>query len=470
MTVTASFDRQAPSLQQADNELSLTWGERMALVQCLVLSFGMGLLVLTVPVFMLQLYDRILPSQNIDTLLVLSGLAVVLLGLYGLLDSMRGRILLRIGSGLELRALNSLTLLTPDRLDLDRLRLATQSSGPAALFDLPALPIFLLFLFVLHPWLAGVAVVAMLILALVSGFGARRSLLMPASGDALDRVLDGTERLWTSPLQMVAAHRMAERRVDQRLKDLGELDRRSRVGALLKTLRLVAQIGCLAMGGYLAMHGNLSAAAIVAATILMSRVLAPIELLAQSWPVLLEGWRAWRRLRHMSAAEDATPCVPVDDKPELSVESGVIAPPGIERPVLRGIELRLQTGAWLGIAGASGTGKSALIRTIAGIWPPRFGRVQIGGHNPHNLPAAIHRQTFGIVHQRARLVAGTIAENIAGFRPAPDARKIVAAARKAGIHGGLAQGARRLWTPGRAGRRSDHVVAAFWHRLSRCAI
>lgn len=428
-TVTSAIPPGKPGLA-----LVMSAAERVVLGQCLVMSFAMACLVLTVPIFMLQLYDRIIPSNNTDTLLVLAVIACVLLAIFGLLDSLRGRLLLRVGAGMELRALAHAPLAASAQGDLDRLRALFQSGAPAALLDLPGLPIFLIVLAILHPglaWLAlGVAFVLMAV-SILSGYGQRAQ---QAKTQPLDHLFDGSERLWLSPLQAVALERANGNRAEQRMQELGRLDRRARLTAALKSLRLAAQIACLALGGYFAMTGSLAPAAIVAATIIMSRALSPIEQLAGGWPRLIDGWRAWQRLKTLPQESESDPEMPVDQAPDIHLDQAVITAPGLDRPILRGIDLRLLPGTSLGVIGNSAAGKTALLRAIAGQWPLRFGRVQIGGRDPRTLSPTAHREAIGIVEQSPILVAGTIAENIASFRQDADAPAILAAARAAGIH------------------------------------
>lgn len=413
--------------------LTLTRGDRWALAQCLVLSCVMAAIVLAVPVFMLQLYDRILPSASTDTLWVLTAIALALLALYGLLDHLRARLLQSVGATLELRAVERAPLAGLGNGDLDRLRMAAQSNAPAALLDLPGIPLFLLVLAILHPWLAVFAACIAFSLLLVSslGSGPRLKGLAP---DPLARVLDGSERQWMAPLQQRAVERMCERRSEQRLADLDDLARRSRVAASLKSLRLAAQIGCLALGGYLAIHGDIAPAAIVAATIVMSRALAPIEQLAGGWVVLREGWEAWKALRQLPPELQDHDRIPCEDVPDIRFEQAVITPPGAERPILRSLDLHLLPGTVLGVVGGAGTGKSALLRAISGEWPLRLGRVLVGGRDPRSLESSEHRQIFGMVEQDPSLFSGSIAENIAGFAAEADAHTILAAARAAGVH------------------------------------
>lgn len=417
-----------------------------------------NILMLTGSFFMLEVYDRVLPSRSLPTLMGLGILAGSLFLVLGLLDAIRSRILVRVGlvldeavSGriystivrLPLKLGNRSDGLQPLR-DLDHVRSFLSGLGPVALFDLPWLPIYLVVCFLFHPYiglaaLAGAIVIG--VLALMTevltrkptekavGYGITRNALAEASrrnAEALT-AMGMSERFAALWADANAAYMANQRRAS---------DVTGGFGALSKVLRMIVQSGVLAVGAYLVINQQATAGIIIAASILSARALAPVDLAIANWRGFMNARLSWHRLNRllellpMQVSRTALP-VP---RESLTVENAAIVPPGAERVVAQDIGLSLHAGNALGIIGPSGSGKSSLARILVGIWQPVRGRVCLDGAALDQWePAALGRHV-GYLPQDVELFAGTIAQNIARFEPDAKSADIIGAAQAAGVH------------------------------------
>lgn len=431
---------------------------RGALLAVAGVSAVVNVLYLTGSFFMLEVYDRVLPSRSMPTLVAICVLALVLYAFQGLLDWLRARVLIRIGAALDqdlgprvfdvlvrapMRGRNAGDGLQPLR-DLDQIRSFLSSGGPTALFDLPWLPFYLAICFLFHFWLGVTATIGALILiavTLLTDIMARKPSSEAARHGAAR--FDGAQ----------AARRNAEALHGLGMsRRMGEIWRGSNdsyiasnqrlgdvvagFGALGKVLRMMLQSAVLAVGAVLVMQQEATPGIIIAGSILSARALAPAELAIANWKGLVAARQGWRRLEEMLAAfPPAAERVPLPaPKSKMSVESLVVVPPGATRAALTDINFSLVAGQGLGVVGPSAAGKSTLARALVNVWTPERGAVRLDGATLAQWSPEALGSHIGYLPQDVELFAGTIAQNIARFRSNPDAQAIIAAAAAAGVH------------------------------------
>jgi ATP-binding cassette subfamily C protein len=431
---------------------------RLALVGTAAMSGVISLLYLTGAFFMLEVYDRVLPSRSIPTLVGLVTLAGGLYLFQGVLDVTRARLFTRIGRFLDDRlsgrvhdatvALPLVNGATGDGLqplrDLDQIRGFFSGGGPGALFDLPWLPLYVGICFIFHAWIGGTVLVGALLLVVVtlmterltrepsrrsSEFGTVRNAIAGASRRnaevvrAMGMANHVRERWGAANMSYMESH--------QRASDVA-----TGLGGLTKTLRMMMQSGVLAVGAYLVINGQASAGIIIAASILSARALAPVELAIANWKGFLGARQAWQRLSHLLQAVPLKPESTQLPKPamSLSVEALCVAPPAAGVLAVQEASFELRAGQGLGIIGPSASGKSSLARALVGVWQPMRGSIRLDGAALDQWsPEALGRH-IGYLPQEVELFAGTIAENIARFDKASDDHAIISAARAAGVH------------------------------------
>ena len=417
-----------------------------------------NLLTLTGSFFMLEVYDRVIPSRSIPTLIGLCVLALVLYAAQSTLEALRARTLARIGAALDAEIgprVFSLSVQAPLRgakpdqagqplRDLEQVRAFLAGSGPAALFDLPWLPVYVVVCFLFHP-LIGVAAIggAVLLTSLtLAAELATRAPARSATAHAGRRLAlsEATRRNAETVAALGLESRMCRRwaavnrdhaQAQQRASDIA-----GGLGAVSKACRMALQSGVLALGAYLVINNQASGGIIIAASILVARALAPAELAIANWRVFVAARQSWRRLavaleRHPPAR---VPLALPEAKLSLSVEGVHVVPPGASRATVHDVSFQLRAGQGVGVIGPSAAGKSSLVRALVRIWTPLHGRVRLDGADlgqwsPEHLGAQI-----GYLPQETELFAGTIAENISRFLPGAPAEAVVAAAQAAGAH------------------------------------
>jgi len=440
---------------------------RDAIIAIALMSGMSNILMLTGAMFMLEIYDRVLPSRSVPTLVGLVLLAGGLFTALALIDMIRGRILVRIGGSLD-EALSGrvyetivrLPLLVGDRSDglqplrdLDSVRSFLSGLGPVALFDLPWLPIYLLICFAFHPYIGLAALLGAIILGVLTyltetmtreptreatTYAAKRSVLAESSRRNAEAItaMGMTRRigtLWSDANQKYMA---SQRRAS---------DVAGGFGSASKALRMMLQSGVLAVGAWLVIHQEATAGIIIAGSILSARALAPVDLAIGNWKGFVGARQSWQRLTRLLALmpASAVPMALQAPRTSLTVEAVSAVPPGSKRLVVQDINLNLQSGSGLGIIGPSGSGKSSLARMLVGVWRPARGSIRLDG-------AAFDQWSFealgghiGYLPQDVELFAGTVAQNIARFALEPDSDAVIAAANAANVHDlivGLADG------------------------------
>lgn len=422
------------------------------------MSGVVNVLALTGSFFMLQVYDRVIPGRSVPTLVGLAVFAGTLFVFQGVLELIRSRLLVRIGMALDARlsgqvyaALMRLPLrtkLSGDGLqslrDLDQVRSFMSSAGPTALFDLPWMPLYLAICFLFHFWIGMTALAGVVILfslTLLAEIRTREPARKANSQAAARNTLAEATRRNVEVLQAMGfGSRIAERwsgiNADYLDTNATASDLAGTLGTISKILRMMLQSGILAIGAYLVIHQEATGGIMIASSIMMSRALAPIELAIAHWRGFVTARQAWTRLTQLlvllpdSAISVSLPA----PRSALSVEAISVTPPGERRMVVQDATFALEKGVGLGIVGPSASGKSSLVRAIAGIWAPIRGTVRLDGATLDQWSPEELGKHVGYLPQDVQLFDGTIAENIARFEPQAPSEKILAAARAAGVH------------------------------------
>ena len=423
-----------------------------------MLTGVINVLMLTGSLFMLQVYDRVLPSRSVPTLLALGALAASLFAFQGFLDMTRARILVRIGSFLDeamsprvYDAVARLPITTQGRADglqpvrdLDQMRGFLSGLGPTALFDLPWMPLYLGICFVFHIWigitaLAGAAVLVSL--TLWTEMLTRAPARTAAEGSAARMGLAEASRRNAEVLQAMGMRgRLAALWSVANAKYLHSSQRAADVagglGAMSRVLRMMLQSTVLGVGAFLAINQEATAGIIIASSILVSRALAPVELAIANWKGFVAARQSRRRLSdllRLLETETSTMALPPPST-SLVVEGLCVTPPGQQKVVVQDASFTLEKGQALGVIGPSASGKSSLARGVVGVWPAARGKVRLDGAALEQWTSEALGPHIGYLPQDVELFDGTVAENIARFVPDPDPAKIIAAARAAGVH------------------------------------
>jgi PrtD family type I secretion system ABC transporter len=432
-------------------------GCRHAFIGIAVFTAAINLLQLTGSLFMLEIYDRVLPGRSVPTLVAISILALAMFGFLGLLDFVRGRVLVRIAGSVDqalsprvfdLAAKLPLRAITPASLqpvhDLDRIRSFMSTVGPAAFFDLPWMPLYLGVCFVFHPLIGWAATVGGVILIAITiateflsrkpareavGVAERRMALAEASrrnAEAVQAMGMGGRlgKLWND-------HNRRHLAAQQRVADIS-----GGMAALSRILRTILQSAVLGIGAWLVINQQATAGIIIAASILTARALAPVEVALSQWRSFIAARQSWRRLNGLLAmipAEQARMKLPTPGA-TLTLEAVGINPPGTNRLVVQDVAFQLKAGQGLGVIGPSASGKSSLVRAIVGVWPAIQGKIRIDGATIDQWSAEALGPHIGYLPQDMELFGGTVAENIARFAPDASSEKVIAAARAASVH------------------------------------
>jgi PrtD family type I secretion system ABC transporter len=431
---------------------------RNAFIGVGIMSCMINLLYLTGSIFMLEIYDRVLPSRSVPTLV---GLIVLAGGLYlaqGVLDLIRGRILVRIGTALD-EALSGRVFETVVRLplvaggrseglqplrDLDNIRSFLSSLGPSAFFDLPWLPFYLAICFAFHVLIGATALVGaiiLVILTIVTEFLTRRPAREAMTYAARRNDLAAASRRNAEVLAAMGMSRRLTARWSVANQDyLTGSQRTSDVagglGAIAKVMRMTLQSAVLGVGAYLVIHQEATAGVIIAGSILSARALAPVDLAIAHWKGFVAARQSWYRLNRLLASlpPQGVPTRLQAPSKRLSVEAISIVPPGEQKIIVQDVSFVLEAGSGLGVIGPSGSGKSSLVRALVGVWQPVRGKVRVDAAALDQWSPEVLGRHIGYLPQDVELFAGTVAQNISRFDPDAISENIIAAAREAGCH------------------------------------
>ncbi|WP_298858550.1 type I secretion system permease/ATPase [uncultured Sulfitobacter sp.] len=416
-----------------------------------------NLLMLTGPLYMLQVYDRVLGSGSQETLVALSLLVVFLYGVMGILDYTRGRIMARVGArfqdDLDRRVFDAVvrkSAVAPDAktnaglADLEAVQRTITSPVLMAAFDLPWTPIFFAGIFVFHVYLgylalAGGAVLVVIAIAnqyLSRGAQARAAVAGQQAGGMADQIRTEAEMVQAMGMRDAAFTRWQKARTEALEGQVTAADVGGTFTSMTKTIRLFLQSAMLGMGAYLVLQNELTPGAMIAGSILLGRALAPVEMGLNQWPVVQRGMTGWANLAELLgvvAVEGQRTELP---KPRamLVAKNLTVVPPGEKQASLKSVSFKVEPGQAVGVIGPSGAGKSTLARTLTGVWRPAGGSVRLDGASLEHYGSEVLGRYIGYLPQRVSLFDGTIAQNIARLADTPDDEKVVAAAKMAAAH------------------------------------
>ncbi|MGX5848281.1 type I secretion system permease/ATPase [Mesorhizobium sp. PL10] len=418
-------------------------------------SLIVNLLVLTTSVYMLQVYDRVLTGRSVETLVYLTVIATVALLAMGALEFLRSRLLVRLGIWID-------RVLSPQVLgralentlrghgyrsealrDLATLRGYLGGGGILALFDAPWMPLYLIFIFMLHPLLGLLALGGGLILfataianhVLTAGLLKRANVASASAFRSVESGLRNAEVVDAMGMGAALARRWDAANAEVLNMQSLASDRAGLVNAFTKPFRMFLQVAVLGLGAWLALRHELSPGSMVAASIIMSRALAPVEQAIGTWKQTTAAREAWGRLKKLFALDPLRPAGMALPRPHgsVSVEAVTYAPAGARAPVLRNVTFSIPSGELLAIIGPSAAGKSTLARLMVGMASPQHGQVRLDGADVFSWARDDFGSHVGYLPQDVELFPGTIRENIARMDEG-DPATIVAAARMAGVH------------------------------------
>ncbi|QXH45501.1 type I secretion system permease/ATPase [Pseudomonas xanthosomatis] len=431
---------------------------RNSLLGAGLFSGVINLLALIGPLFMLEVYDRVIPSRSLPSLIALGLLVFGVYVVFAAVDILRSRVMSRVaamvdaalsGRVFEVMAGTPLKIsLNQDPLkpahELEQIRAFVAGPGLVALFDLPWMPVYLALSFYIHGalgWLALGMIALMVLFTGLTDHGTRRAMRTSAE------LLSQRNRLGQQAhagAEVLAAMGMAGRAAEHWRRLHGQyatLQRRttdvgSFYGGITKAMRQLVQSASLGVGAWLVIQGDLSGGAIIAASFIVARTLAPAEQIIGSWRSLVSARLAWQQLQavlSMFPAQSEKTALPVLGR-EVRVDSLCVAPPGVQRLVLQGVSFTLSAGSALAVVGPSASGKSSLARALVGAWPAARGEVAVDGAALGLWPDAARAAFTGYLPQSVDLFEASVGQNIARLQAGADAAAIVQAARQAGVH------------------------------------
>lgn len=430
---------------------------RPALIVTAVFSLIINLLLFVGPLYMMQVYDRVLSSRNIGTLVAITLIAVFMLVTFMAIDMFRSRVLVRAGVRFDemlrekvLQGTLASSLATRSQTsaqhlrDLDNVREFATGAAFITFCDVPFVPIFVAFCFLMHFWLGMVALVGavvLLALALINERLTQPSLSeagksSTAASNFAMTSLRNIEVIYALGMQKAIENRWVKRHLEHLGWQAQASDRAGLVLSVTKMVRQLLQIAILGVGAYLAINRDISPGMMVAASIIMGRALGPVEQAVGQWKAFVAARAAIERLIVLfagtNAAAERTALPPPEGK--ISVEALVAGAKGRKAPILYNVAFAVEKGESLAIIGPSGSGKSTLARVLVGVWPISNGVVRFDGYDRQQFAADMLGRHLGYLPQDVELFGGTVAENIARLDPKPDSDKVIEAAKLAGVH------------------------------------
>jgi ATP-binding cassette, subfamily C, bacterial PrsD len=456
-----SFNLRNP-LAVVDGDDPVTVGQRQSarrMVGVAGFSGVVNVLMLSGSLYMLQVYDRVIPSRNIATLLGLSLMVLLAYVVQGYFEALRTRMLCRVATlfdvgmqesihtalaTLPLRGASPVLLQQPLR-DLDQVRTFMSGMGPTAFLDMPWIPIFLIALFLFHPaigttaLLGTFAIIAMTLLTERLSRGAAKTAMdLSARRQVLaDTTQRNAEVIRALGMTDRFAARWAQTNERYLRENIRATDLHANLGSGAKLLRYVLQSGMLGIGAYLVVSDRASGGIMIASSIMMGRALQPVEVALGSWKQLIAARQGLVRLRDICKVTAKPPAPPVAlPRPcrELSVEDLSVAAPGVDRPIVSNVSFSLKAGMGLSLLGASASGKTSLSKALVGIWPAKQGVVRLDGAAIDQWCNEDLGRHIGYLPQDTSLLEGTIAENICRFDERATSDAILKAAQIAGVH------------------------------------
>ena len=429
---------------------------RGALLAAGAFSGVLNILMLAGAIYMLQVYDRVLTSRSVQTLVGLTALLAAVFLVQGLVDVIRQRVLTRIGATVDRRLalqVYRLVTLAPLRMggqadamqpsrDVDAVRGFMSGLGPTAFFDLPWMPLFIGLCFALHPWMGIMVLCGALLLLAVTLMTERatRDPMVSVAREAGGRaaITETSRRNAEAIAAMGMGPAMGARYGEMTSRFLkaneAATDAVGTFGTISRILRMALQSAVLGLGAYLVLIEQATPGVMIAGSILMGRALAPIETAVAHWKSFVAARQAWKRLRQSTRLlppQDEAMALPRPTT-TLAVDQVFTGAPGTTTPIVHGVAFSLNAGQALGVIGPSASGKSTLARTLSGAWLPLRGSVRLDGAELSQWGEEARGAIVGYLPQEIGLFDGTVAENIARFNVQAQASDIVEAARAAG--------------------------------------
>jgi PrtD family type I secretion system ABC transporter len=429
---------------------------RIGILLLAIFSLFINLLILTSPIYMMQVYDRVLASGKIETLLLLTAIAGVAVLVLGLLEMVRNKMLARIGQWLERRLSPELIRASlrvaiyggpPNAQSLrDIAQVRTFLGGPGCntIFDAPWTPIFLTVIWLMHPILGVIGVgsgIVLFALAIINEYASRAPLkhsgtLSIANIQRADQAIRNADAFHAMGMLSGFLAGWMSRNERALALQLAAADRNAMLVGFSKFVRIFVQILILGAGAYLVINGQLTSGGMIAASILLGRALAPVEQAIGAWKGMVGARDSYDRLKRllerMPAEQEAMP-LPAP-KGKLSCEQVIYVPRGRDKPVLNGVTFALEPGEVLGVIGPSAAGKSTLCKILVGSWQPTRGHARLDGADLFSWPSEQLGPYVGYLPQDVELFGGTVKDNIARLAPEPDPNAVVEAAITAGVH------------------------------------
>ena len=429
------------------------------LVGVALFSGVVNLLTLSGSLYMLQVYDRVLPSRNVGTLVGLSALVLAAFGVQAYMDALRARMLARIAAlfdaslqepihlalaTLPLKGMRPIIAQQPLR-DLDQIRGFLSGMGPTAFLDMPWMPIFLVALFIFHPAIGALATLgggAIIGMTLLSERLSQQPSRVAMERSAQRQVLADATRLNADVIRALGMTGRFTRRwsaVNERFlsENIRAMDVQANLGSIAKLLRYALQSAILGLGAYLVVNEQASGGIMIASSIMMGRALAPIEVALGTWKQMVAARQSVARLREILRNVATAPRDRLQlprPRRDLVVEELAVCAPATDRLILSDVSFTLQAGSGLALIGPSASGKSTLAKALVGLWPAREGVVRLDGAALDQWAPDDLGRCLGYLPQNVELFDGTVAENIARFDEQATAEAIIEAAQIAGAH------------------------------------
>lgn len=443
--------------QAQPNELSIAFkAHRKALLGVAMFSGAINLLYLTPSIYMLQVYDRVLTSRSEFTLVVLTLLIVGVYALMAFMENFRSAVLIRLGNALdEVLSKRVFTAAFERNLrmgsgnaaqamsDLTQLRQFATSNGLFAFLDAPWFPIYIVVIFFFHPWLGAFSLVAAALLAAMTVISDRSSKtpLAESNQAAISanqyvnsnlRNAEVIEAMGMLPSLMKRWYKLQSKMLE---RQSFASDRAATTVAVTKMIRLTVQSSILGLGAYLVMEGQASSGIMIAASILMGRALAPVELVIGNWKGFVGAKASYQRLVELLAENPVREVGMPLPRPKgiLTAENVYVTPPRAQVAVLKGLNFSFGPGEIIGVIGPSASGKSTLARSMVGVWPAQVGKMRLDGVDIFQWNKFEVGPAIGYLPQDVELFDGTIAENICRFGEI-DSKKVITAAQACGLH------------------------------------
>lgn len=430
---------------------------KSALLGVGIFSCVANLLMLTGPLFMLQVYDRVLLSQSVPTLIALGLVTALLFSFFGLFGFLRARIMGRLGNLIDYQlkdlAFNHYTrsLIADNKnhaqtnclKDVHQVRRFCGSSGALNLFDLPWIPIYMFVIFILHPllgWVSLCAAILLIFVAVINERTSNKALTSEHYSNQKEESIASTVRRNAETLVAMGMHSTLKSHWDTCHKNAMDSANSSGFyasffGTLTKTLRLATQSLILGVGAYLAIGQEISAGTMIAASIIFGRALAPVEQTIAQWRTIAAAKSSWLRLRQTLAFRSSAP-KSYQERPQrsLSVKGLFVSAPGANSPIVRNISFSLTKGDGLAIVGKSGSGKSTFAKALVGAWGIKQGDLRLDGATFDQWTEQFLGRFIGYLPQDIELFDGSIAQNISRFSQEDCFDRVLDAAKLTGIH------------------------------------